>query len=262
MTDKDTYSKARKKTQKRKKTKKNGKKFLRFIPLATIVVIGLVLSIFILRDDRVGDCGNHAKQGIDVSHHQGRIDWERLAAKSDIKYAYIKASEGATHKDTRYHDNVKEARKAGIAVGSYHYFHPDVPVEKQLMNFTGMVDMLQQDLLPVIDIEEPSKNGNKAIADSLLKFARLVTSHCGVEPIIYTGQSYYNERLQNKVSSYRLWIARYGIFKFKKMPQLQDGNVCNIWQYSNRGRVEGIAGDVDLNTLCDDVEIEDIMIKK
>ena len=236
-------------------------KLFRVVPFITIVTIVIVTAVFIMKNDRVGDCGNHAKQGIDVSHHQGKIEWPVLAARNDIKYVYIKATEGATHKDTRYHENVKEARKVGIPVGSYHYFHPNVPVEKQLANFTSVIDMSQQDLLPVIDIEEPGKS-KKAVCDSLLKFAQMITTHCGVAPIIYTGQNYYNEILHNKVNSYRLWIARYGIYKFKMTPRLRDRQEYHIWQYSNRGRVEGIEGDVDLNTLCGDVDIDAIMIKR
>lgn len=251
-----------KKTKKRNKKIKKKNKLFYIIPIATIVAIVSVLVVFVFRDDRVGDCGSHAKQGIDVSHHQGVIDWSKLAASSDIKYAYIKATEGATHKDTRYHVNTREAREAGILVGSYHYFHPHVAVDRQLSNFMDMVDMSIQDLAPVIDIEERGKKSNRAICDSLSKFVDLLTTHCGVEPIIYTGQSYYNKILQDRFKENKLWIARYGILKFKMRPVLGNGEKCTIWQYSNRGRVDGIDGYVDLNTLCGDMEIEELIIKK
>ena len=248
------------KHNKKKKNKKN--KFFYIIPIATLMAIAAVLIVFVFKDDRVGDCGNHDKQGIDVSHHQGAIDWNRLAAAGDIKFAYIKATEGATHKDTRYHINMQQAREVGILVGSYHYFHPNVAVEKQFANFVDIADPSMQDLIPVIDIEERGKKSNHAICDSLSKFMKLIASHYGVEPIIYTGQSYYNKILKDRFKKNRLWIARYGILKFKIRPRLNNEQECNIWQYSNRGRVEGIKGYVDLNTLCGNMEIEEIMIKK
>lgn len=63
------------------------------------------------KGDKVGSYGDTTQQGIDVSHHQGYIDWEMVAADGSVKFAYIKASEGTTHQDTRYDYNITEARK-------------------------------------------------------------------------------------------------------------------------------------------------------
>ena len=228
--------------------------------LAVAVVSAGVILLF--SADSVGDCGDDTKQGIDVSHHQGVIDWASVAHSGMIKFAYIKASEGSRHQDTKYLYNTEQARAAGIAVGSYHYFHPNVPVQEQYDNFMQMVSIATQDLIPVIDVEERGRKPSKQICDSLKKFTHLVESQWGVRPIIYTHQHYYNTLLQQSFDKHLLWIARYGIYKYKPHPTLEDNHPCSVWQYSNRGRIDGINGDVDLNTLCNDVELQDILLDK
>ena len=61
--------------------------------------------------------------GIDVSHHNGKINWKEVAKDKKIQYVYIKATTGATRVDERYASNVKNARENGLKVGSYHFLH-------------------------------------------------------------------------------------------------------------------------------------------
>lgn len=228
-----------------------------------IAVVGIAASaLLLLRADEIGDHGDQAKQGIDISHHQGVIDWQVVAQSGMVKFAYIKASEGASHQDTKHKYNTEQARAAGIAVGSYHYFLPEVPIEQQYNNFMQMVDITTQDLIPVIDVEERALKPSKQICDSLKKFTALIEAQWGVRPIIYTHQRYYNTMLQQSFDNQILWIARYGIYKYKPHPTLEDNRQCCVWQYSNRGRIEGIEGDVDLNTLYGDTKLQDISLTK
>lgn len=233
------------------------------VALSIIAMVAIsVLTIMEQQPDELGSCGNWDKQGIDVSHYQGEIDWERVANETNIKFVYIKATEGSSHKDTLYHRNTEQARRAGIAVGSYHYFHPNVPVAVQYNNFMSLVDPSTQDLIPVIDIEEKGRKPSKQICDSLDKFSSMVLAQWGTRPIIYTHQRFYNYLLQRSFDDHILWIARYGAYQFKPTPSLEDDRECTIWQYSNRGVVEGIKGFVDLNTLDEGVNINDIMLKR
>ncbi len=216
----------------------------------TLLVIAIVfVTLAVVEGDKVGSCGNTALQGIDVSHHQKEIDWAAVAAEGKIAFAYIKATEGATHRDTKYSYNITEAHKAGIAVGSYHYFLPRVPVKKQLHNFMSLVKKYPQDLIPAIDIEQTNDFTAKQICDSVELFATLIEEHCGCKPLIYTHQRFYNEYLQLSFAEYPLWIARYGFFIVKPRPQLEDNRDCTVWQYSNRGHIEGIKDFVDINTI-------------
>ena len=233
------------------------------VALSILAMVAIsVLTIMEQQPDELGSCGNWDKQGIDVSHYQGEIDWERVANETNIKFVYIKATEGSSHKDTLYHRNTEQARRAGIAVGSYHYFHPNVPVAVQYNNFMSLVDPSTQDLIPVIDIEEKGRKPSKQICDSLDKFSSMVLAQWGTRPIIYTHQRFYNYLLQRSFDDHILWIARYGAYQFKPTPSLEDDRECTIWQYSNRGVVEGIKGFVDLNTLDEGVNINDIMLKR
>ena len=61
-------------------------------------------------------------QGIDVSHHQGVVDWERVASNRAIRFVYIKASEGGDFRDASFTENWNGARRGGLVAGAYHYF--------------------------------------------------------------------------------------------------------------------------------------------
>ncbi|TGU69877.1 lysozyme, partial [Mesorhizobium sp. M1C.F.Ca.ET.144.01.1.1] len=91
-------------------------------------------------------------RGIDVSHHQGQIDWQRVAA-DDVAFAIIKATEGGTHVDTEFATNLREARAAGLAVGAYHFFTFCRPGADQAKNFIAAVPRGEALLPPVVDIE-------------------------------------------------------------------------------------------------------------
>lgn len=231
--------------------------------IITILAIAIVTGVlWFAKGDKVGSYGDKARQGIDVSHHQGDIEWEIVASERNIKFAYIKASEGATHQDTRYNYNIAAARNNGIKVGSYHYFHPDVPVGEQAENFLRVTLAQKQDLIPVIDVEQSGELSPQQVCDSIALFASLLQEVFHTPPMIYTHQKFYNKYLQNSFNEYPLWVARYGLFFIKPAPQLDDGRIPDVWQYSNRGSIEGISVRVDLNTLCGDFQIRDLELTK
>ncbi|MFT6002758.1 MAG: lysozyme, partial [Flavobacteriales bacterium] len=96
--------------------------------------------------------------GIDVSHHQGRINWEMVNKMKDkdlsLDFAFIKATEGLSHKDRRFKYNWKNAKSQKIIRGAYHYFKPNVKAVKQANHFIRTVTLQKGDFPPVIDIEE------------------------------------------------------------------------------------------------------------
>ncbi|MBQ1970511.1 MAG: hypothetical protein II221_04880, partial [Paludibacteraceae bacterium] len=75
------------------------------------------------------------QQGIDVSHYQGRINWEIVAHNKDIRFVYVKATEGSGYVDDYYLRNLYGAKQAGIPVGVYHFYRPTASVLTQLENF-------------------------------------------------------------------------------------------------------------------------------
>ena len=82
--------------------------------------------------------------GIDVSHYQGRIEWRTVASNPEVGYVFLKASEGGNITDETYEYNLREARRAGLKVGSYHFFRANTSAELQFRNFMSMVKVKSQ----------------------------------------------------------------------------------------------------------------------
>ena len=81
------------------------------------------------------------KRGIDVSHYQNQINWKAVAEEKDVTYVYIKATENAGLTDKMFQTNLREARRAGIPVGCYHFFSPTAAPAAQLKNLTSSVQI-------------------------------------------------------------------------------------------------------------------------
>ncbi|OYT15775.1 MAG: glycosyl hydrolase family 25, partial [Bacteroidetes bacterium 4572_77] len=183
--------------------------------------------------------------GIDVSHHQGKIDWTKVKKwkNKNISFVYIKATEGATYIDKTYKINFKEARENGLLVGSYHYFRTSSSVENQFENFINTVDKSKQDIIPLIDVEEKRNWSNKEFHKNFKNFLTMVEDHFGKKPMIYTVNSFYNVHLSGKYKSYHFLIGRYG----ENAPNMRDKTDWTIWQFSETGEVNGIPKYVDID---------------
>ncbi len=183
--------------------------------------------------------------GIDVSNHQGEIDWDALAA-SGVAFAYIKATEGATFKDKSFAYNWSEAARVGIPRGAYHFFRLCRPISEQAQNIIETVPK-DPDALPlVLDAEDmgpctatltPSDH-----AGILKDFLDLLERHYGRRPLIYTTAEFDSVMLEGAgLTRERFWVRSLVI------PPLFRRGQWLIWQYHNRGRRHGVKGDVDLN---------------
>lgn len=193
----------------------------------------------------VGHHNNRYREGIDVSHYQGTIDWRRVAEEGGVSYVFIKATEGAELVDTHYATNIVEARKAGLSVGSYHFYRPRADVDAQLANFTSVVDKRQQDLVPIIDIEDDRSPSEEEFIADLRYFIERVTKFYGRKPILYTGQNFYNKHFLGLFPDYQWMIAKYQ----NEAPVLLDDQYYLMWQYTSKGKVPGINGTVDRSCL-------------
>ena len=195
--------------------------------------------------------------GIDVSKYQGDIDWAAIARNKTIKFAYIKATEGATYVDPRFEENISEARKHGVKVGCYHFLRSASTIADQFENMKRYVRREEQSLVPMIDVESMGKWSQQQLVDSLHAFAVMIYEHYHVAPIIYTYVNFYNRNLSGRFTNYPLFIARYT----EDEPELNDGTKYVIWQYTERGRVHGIKGNVDLSRFGNGYSVHDISIK-
>lgn len=180
--------------------------------------------------------------GIDISHHQARIDWATIA-QHDLDFVFVKATEGETHTDSLYQFNWNALKEAGIRRGAYHFFRPGTPALKQALNFIHSVKMEVGDLPPVVDVEVSDGIRDQTVITRLQTLIEILEAHYGIQPIIYTNQKFYSRYIENRLDTYPLWIARYG----KSEPEVATPESWTFWQYGNRGQMEGIEGDVDFN---------------
>lgn len=185
---------------------------------------------------------------IDVSHHQGRINWRQVARFTDN--VYIKATEGKTWVDPLYAENLEKARQAGLRVGSYHYLRTTSRVEDQFANFLRTVPKEKQDLIPMVDCEEQTYWGKKEYVDSLMVFIKLVEKHYGKRPLIYSVNSFYMKNLQN-LQGYPFMIGRY----FGYPPVMAPGHSYTLWQYTDKGVIQGICKEVDLSRFAEGTDV-------
>ncbi len=179
--------------------------------------------------------------GIDLSHYQGEVFWEAVGDNSKMAYVYLKATEGGTRVDPTYKKNIELAHKYGLKVGSYHFFRPKVELQQQMENFKSQCRPGDQDLIPMIDIETTSGLDTEEFCDSLFKFLKLVEMEYKQKPLLYTGTNFYNRHLLGKIDSYKLMIAQYST----RIPVLADKRDYDMWQYTAKGRINGINAYVD-----------------
>jgi len=188
-------------------------------------------------------------QGVDVSHHQGAIDWRTLAA-DDIAFAYIKATEGADHVDARFAFNWREAAAAGLYRGAYHFFTLCRSGASQAQNFIAVVPRDAGALPAAVDLEHmgPCRRGptmTDVVGEARI-FMDAVEAHYGVRPIIYTTREFHDAYLRD-VTGERFWIRSLGV-----PPRFRERDWI-IWQHHNRGHKRGVSGPIDLNAFRGDL---------
>lgn len=187
--------------------------------------------------------------GIDVSSHQDEIDWEKVE-EDGIEFAYIKATEGIDFVDKRYKTNYLKAKENGILVGAYHFFRFGTSGKEQAQNFINQVSIENLDLPPVLDVE---RHGNylsfskvDQIRIEIKNYLNEIEKNYFIKPIIYTNIEGYQDYIKGHFDDYEIWICR--------ICSEPDNNHWTFWQYSHKGKVDGIDGKVDLNTFNGDIE--------
>lgn len=178
-------------------------------------------------------------RGIDVSRHNGDIDFEEVASEG-VKFAFIKASEGESLRDPNFAVNYDKAGRAGLKTGAYHFFRFDIDGVPQGRNFLKALGNRTPDLDLVIDVEE---SGNPDVDMDIVKDRlRAMTEFMnlnGYRVMFYTNRDSY-EIVRDAVPGATLWIC-----SFNRIPIDAE---WTFWQYHHHGRVAGVKGDVDMNT--------------
>jgi lysozyme len=185
-------------------------------------------------------------QGVDGSHHQGAIDWTRLD-RERARFAYIKASEGATFKDPRFSDNWNSALAAGIVPGAYHFFTLCKSGAEQAANFLAAAAWTKHHgLPPAVDLEFGGNCSRRPsigeFSSELRSFLQAVEKEWGCLPVLYVTQEFHYRYTVNRFRSYPMWVR--DIFN---RPRLENGRDWRLWQFANRGRLAGVQTFIDFN---------------
>lgn len=180
--------------------------------------------------------------GIDVSSHNGEINFEKVKADG-YSFVIIKASEGVDHHDSKFATNYDNARAAGLKVGAYHFFRKKTDGLNQAKNFIETIGWRKLDLPIVIDVEDWSNDKNvenertQKHLDAMLDNLR----SRGYKVMIYTNGDGYKKYVKDGHVNINLWLCSF------KQPEKLERIPHQLQQYSHWGRVKGIWGNVDLN---------------
>ena len=184
--------------------------------------------------------------GIDVSHWQGDIDWDKVA-QSGVKFVIIKAggSDAGFYTDTKFEENYDGAKNSGLAVGAYYYVGPGfVSTEDGIADaerFENIIAGKEFNMPVILDLEETSPEDAEGATDASIAFCDYLRDR-GYYVMIYASDiSGFKEKLNiDRLSGYDKWVARYG----KKPEYVED---YGIWQNDNNGSVYGISERVDID---------------
>jgi len=197
-------------------------------------------------------------EGIDVSQWQGTVDFGQVRS-SGRGFVYLRATAGRLTTDSRYATNRAAALAAGLAVGAYHYAHPDAKIGSVKLDATLEADHFMQVagyrhgmLAPVLDLETGSRLGRALLQGWVKTWLSRVYAKLHVRAVIYTTETFWNSYMGDTRwfadNGYRvLWIAHWGATN----PAIPAANWADgswtIWQYSDCGKVPGISKCVDLD---------------
>lgn len=193
-------------------------------------------------------------RGVDVSHYQGDIDWEKMSDEN-IDFAYIKATEGSSHVDEKFRRNWKNIEQTNLYYGAYHFFSFDSAGETQAQNYISTVGSLDGKLIPVVDVEyygdkESRKKelDREAITRELDVLLRALEEEYRIKPILYTTYSAYHDFIEGSFDEYGLWIRN-----VYYTPDLGMKGRWLYWQYTDRTTFDAYAGEeayIDMNVFA------------
>ena len=221
------------------------KKFLKFLVFLIIlgaVAVYLEFSGYAYHNDIIAKVMRYDVEGLDVSHHQIRINWKKVDKK--YKFIIMKATEGKDFLDSDFLYNWNNARLNGFTVGAYHFFSMLSSGVAQADYYISMVPDLDKALPPVIDLEIPLKYPKNIVLNELKDMIEKLEKHYKKKVIIYVTYHTYNAYIKGEFPENKLWIR-----DIKFIPELAENDRWIIWQVSNRGRVTGIPGFTDKNVL-------------
>lgn len=204
--------------------------------LLTVVMLGMLPA----QTAQAVTANGAIAKGIDVSKHNGAVNWGQVAA-SGIKFTFIKVGSTNSGIDPQFAANITGAQAAGLKTGVYIYSYATTP--EQAVNEANLV---LQWIAPytvnypvVFDIEDKCQKGlsNQQLIDIINAFCTTIDA-AGYYPMVYTNKNMFTQRMDN--AGWDRWVAQYAD------SCETNNNVC-FWQYSSKGSVGGVGGNVDMN---------------
>ena len=198
--------------------------------------------------------------GIDISRHQGKINWKRLKdfrfKYNKIDFIYIKATESSSWVDKTFDVNWRKAKKHDFIRGAYHFFDPKIGAKEQINNFISKVKLEKGDLPPMLDVEQESSITTSKYRAKVKECLILLEKHYGVKPILYVNQFFYEQYFNtSEFAEYSLWLSSLT----NSPPKLSN---WVIWQFSHTSIVPGIDEYVDFNIFNGSINKLKILQKK
>ena len=185
------------------------------------------------------------KKGIDISVWQGNINWEKVKS-AGIEFAMLRCGFGKNshQKDTQFETNYKNAKAAGVPVGVYHYSYATsvADAEKEADFCLSLLKGKQFEYPIAFDIEDKIQRdlGKELISKIIVAFCEKVEK-AGYYVCIYANKDWLVNRIDTYCKTrYDVWIA-----EWTKKPTYN--GQFGLWQYSSKGNVNGISGNVDMN---------------
>jgi len=217
-----------------------------FSSILIVIVLGILLSFriiwFVYPNRNI-----YSVDGLDVSNHQGIIDWENINEK--YKFVFVKATEGDTFVDKRFSENAEKTKSTGRILGAYHFFHFNYDGTEQANNFINTVGN-SIDLPPVVDFEftgNPDNYIKETLLNELRKCVNRLEEHYKHSVIIYTTHDAYKYIIKDNFNN-PIWYRSIILPLNKNIP-----NVI-FWQYHNSAKIKGINTKVDLNVFKGNLE--------
>jgi lysozyme len=186
------------------------------------------------------------RKGIDVSHWQGTIDWNKVK-KAGIEFAIIKAggSDAGFYTDSKWEANYKGAKAAGIPIGAYYFVGKDCVTaaagKADAERFLHILKDKQLEYPVYMDNEAQPASAKAGITEATIAFCKTMEDAGYFVGIYGSAVSGFKERMDDtKLTPYAHWVAQYA----SKCSYKGD---YGIWQYSSKGSVDGISGNVDMD---------------
>lgn len=186
-------------------------------------------------------------KGCDISHWDGDIDWPGLK-KTDIRFLFIKATQGTEYVDPKFKENWSSAKHYEFYRGAYHFYQPNEDPKKQAEHFLSVVQNEKGDIIPTLDIEIAHGVSREKLTEDVGIWIKTVQEALGRPPMIYTDKAFWDKSIDRSFSHCPLWIAEWETGHDPYLPRGWKQWV--FWQYSATGSVNGIPearGKVDLD---------------